>query len=76
MLSATWLTNAITSWSVVRSISATRSTSMVARCSIVASASAGISPRADWARATASSTRSIPSNRASSVQIAPISGSV
>ena len=36
----------------------------------------GTRPRAAWARATASSTRSIASNRAASVQIAPISASV
>ena len=36
----------------------------------------GTTPRAAWARLTASSTRSICSNRACSVQIAPISGSV
>jgi hypothetical protein len=75
-VSATWLTNAITSWSVVRSISAIRSTSIRARDSSAAGTSGGMRPRAASARATASSTRSIASNRAASDQIAPISGSV
>ena len=46
IVSATWLTNAITSWSVVFSISAIRSGSTAARASIAASASAGTAPRA------------------------------
>jgi hypothetical protein len=75
-VSATWLMNAITSWSVVCSISAIRSGSTVACSSSDASASAGMRPRFDWARATAISTRSICSNRARSVQTAPISASV
>ena len=64
MVSATWLTNAMTSWSVVRSISAMRSASTRARASMAASAPAGTTPRRACARVTASSTSSIRSNRA------------
>ena len=58
-VSATWLTNAITSWSVVRSISAIRSGS-TRRLLDRASAVRGTRPRGDCARATASSTREHP----------------
>ena len=75
-VSATCDTNAMTSWSVVASISAIRSTSTAARASIAASASAGTRPRRTCARQTAISTSSIRSKRACSDQIAPISGSV
>ena len=74
--SATWLTKATTSWSVVRSISAMRSTLTVARASMAASASAGTRPRRTCARATAISTRSMCSKRAVSLQMAPISARV
>lgn len=66
----------MTSWSVVFSISAIRSTSMWARASIAANAATGTVPRATWARATAISTSSMCPKRASSVQTAPIAGSV
>jgi hypothetical protein len=75
-VSATCETKATTSWSVVRSISAIRSTFTAARASIAASAGAGTVPRRACARQTASSTSSIRPNRASSVQTAPISGRV
>ena len=53
-----------------------RATSTVARASMAVRASGGTRPRRACARLTASSTRSMCSKRASSDQIAPISGSV
>ncbi len=50
-VSATWLTNAMTSWSVVCSISAIRSTSTRARASMATRALAGTRPRRTCARA-------------------------
>ena len=75
-VSATCDTKAMTSWSVVRSISAMRATSTCARPSIAARAASGTRPRFTWARQTASSTSSIRSKRDCSDHTAPISGSV
>ena len=74
--SATWLTNAITSWSVVSSSSAIRFTSTRPRDRTAATAECGTTSRAASASRTASSTSSIASKRAPSLQTAAISGSV
>ena len=74
--SATLVRKAMTSWLVVCSISATRVASNPARASISATASSGILPSRFQARTAASSTSSQVRSLASSVQMAPISGSV
>ena len=66
----------MTSWLVVASISLTRATSKAALASISRTASSGILPSLFQAFTAAISTSSQACILASSVQIAPISGSV
>src|SRR6266511_3318915 len=76
MDSATFCTNAATSWFVTRSNSATRSTENVARERIAVRSASGIRPRRPHASQARTSILSQWRSRASSDQTAPISGCV